>query len=536
MGVRRSPATRPQRVAISILGCLGCAVIPLEMFTSFAWRSDDVAWQVALRTWRPGVEHLAIPENTYVIRIPLLLLVDWLTPSGVWQLAATSLVLNGIAFLLVRGFGRAVMAASLGCRPSELSIWAELAVAGAAVMPLIFSEALRLSNAGLTTRNLETGIYLLVLRLALEVATCQREFGSTRDIVKAAVVVGVLSLNDPLFVASIVAPGSLLLIVSIALGRYAAGAPWRIQCSRLLFSAILGMGFWLMARRCLELASVKQQPSGVSLTPSQVANNAANLLRVIRLAGGASPNAGDPTTIQLIAIVSGSIGLALAVTVIAMARRHGRLGQLWMAWFAVLCLLFVLSSAGQSVAGFRYVSVGLGGLPVVAAAVWAKKAYGTVATVTLAALLSCMAAIEASVERHGHPNDGIEQLALAVDGVAERSGITIGYAGYWAAHVSTYLNSAGARVLGVRCDSSGSTIPFDWLADMSQFSSVERAQRSRSGTFYVIDRTPLATGCDPELIAQQFGEPSYVVLVGSPLQYELWVWPYDIGSSISSEL
>lgn len=524
------PAPTVARLALAAAGVAACATIPLERFANSDWHSDDVAWQVAFRSWRPGADTLVLTENTYVLRLPLLLAADALMPSTVWQLAAVSMFLCAVAFVLVLGFVRYAVAASLGRRASTLTVAEEAVAAAVAATTLVISEPMRLVNSGLTTRNVETGLYLVVLWFGYEVWTDRRRIDGVAGVAAVVTAVALLGLNDPLFVASLALPflaGAAVLRLAVLLGRVVR--PDALD-SRLDVAVLGGVAGWLAIRAGLPAIGVEQRGIGVSVaSPGSLPDHLEHLVRIASMASGIDRIDGDRAWQQVTAVVFAAAMVALLAALVRRRRSLGAPVLLSLTWLVSLCGLFVFSSEGGSVAGFRYVAVGAGALAAAAAVVAVRSRSGQVAVAAVLVVALGGAVTEHAVEWGRNENAAYGELADVVDELAAQGDAT-GYSGYWTAHIVTFLAGSEARVLAITCDADGWPAPFVWLADLSRFEAPDAA---RTGSFLIVDRTVTATMCAPESLRDRFGPPDRVLPVAASDGYEVWVWDRDIGPEIA---
>ncbi len=81
-------------IAVAVI--LVSVIAPLERLRTSGWISDDTAWQVALRTWRPGGGELVLTENTYLLHWPLFVIGTIFAPSSRWTILVIAVVLQTV--------------------------------------------------------------------------------------------------------------------------------------------------------------------------------------------------------------------------------------------------------------------------------------------------------------------------------------------------------------------------------------------------------------------------------------------------------
>jgi hypothetical protein len=516
------------RAAAASIGATLCVLIPLERFTEQRWHSDDVAWQVAFRTWRPGAETLMLTENTYLLRLPLLLISDAMVRARPLELAALSLTLNIIAFLLILRFARFAIASSVGIQGHRLTWVHEATAAAAALTPLIVSEAVRVNNGGTTARNLEAGLYLLALQTGIEVWRGERRITERWHLVALAIAVALLSLNDPLFAYSIAVP----FLGWVALARWGPRPTRRIRPRGLwphpALGVLAGLALWQVLRQVLTLIGIEQRSSGVEpVSPGDLWSNLTVLADVLSHALGID----QVTSSDPIRWIVGSVVLVALVACAVAAPRagFGAPALLGLIWLAVLSLLFVITTAGASGANSRYVIVGIATIGIAAGAVAARSRRGIVAIGFVAVVTVSGAFVNVARELDGEANAEAIELSRLVNDLHD-DGYTIAYSGYWTAHIVTYYAESDARVLAVICDAEGRTAPFRWLADLSRFESA--AGTPRRGSVLIYDDSRRRQTCARDALVTAHGRPDRVLTIAASDRIEVWVYEQDITAQI----
>ena len=457
-----------------------------------------------------------LTENTYLLRLPLLLAGDAVLPPTTWHLAALSVVLNVVGWLLVWRFVREAVAESTG-RP--LQVPHEIVAVATSVSVFVISESMRLVNSGLTTRNLETGLYLQALWVVW-LCWSGRILLDTRRAALISIAVILLGLNDPLFIYSIATP--VVAVVALDLLASATFADRRPPIWRrpLLAGVAIGVVGWWVIRSGLHLVSVQQRGSGVSVASLRtLPDRLENLAQVASLASGFDRIDSGRTWQQATAVLFGAAIVAVVVGLVRHRRTVSTIVWLALAWLALLCGLFLATTAGTELSGYRYVSVGFGAVSAAAAVVATRSRLGSAIAVGVALIAVVGAVVDHVTEWGDNQNLARAELADTIDDLA-RDGHVVGYAGYWSAPIISFLGRSDTEVLPVRCDAAGRTVPFEWITDLGRFSRTAGARPS----FLIIDHTSEATMCSTGQLVDQYGRPDDIVRVPSSDDYEVWVW------------
>jgi hypothetical protein len=516
VGPRRSIATW---AALSVTVAVMAMIVALERRFPLRYDSDDVAWQIALRSWRPGHDTLVLTENTYVLHVPALVLGD-LLPAGPAALLAVSWVLNVVGLAMIVWVAEHVVATALDTTRDRLGWRLRAAVVAAIVVVVLISPTQRWIMSGLTSRNLEIGIGLIII-WRLTTIWSAREAPSVGRAVGGAVVLALVGLDDPLLMYSIVVPAVVVALGAIAVGRRDAAATPRPAAAWIAIVGLGGLAGWRLLRWVVGALGVRQAGAGNELvTPRRAFGHLDELVEVL----------GRITTADMIddgvwyRTVAGVLAVAVPVAaVVVLIRARPVPLTVWtiLGWPVVLSLLYVATSAGSNPDTLRYVAVGY---PAVGVAVAVAAARSPVLrTVVLAfAVVATVVATATLLDRRGNEGNGTYQLALQLREAGDEAGATIGYSGYWTAHIVTYYAGDPPTVLATICDADGRTAPFEWLTDLGRFERDEPAASS----FVIVDTSPSATACPPDLIIAQHGTPSEIVGVDGDTQ--IWIYDGDV--------
>lgn len=500
-------------------------LIALERRYPLRFDSDDVAWQIALREWRPGHGTLVLPENTYLLHLPLLLVGDHLLPSGPTALLIVSWALNLIGLVLIVGVTDRVVAATLATTVDRLG-WRIRAVTLASItVAVLTSPDQRFFMAGLTSRNLEIGLGLVIVH-RLTVVWNERRALSPRDVALGATALAVMGFDDPLLLYSIVVPAIALAAVVVAaqLIRRGRDADHRTRRCALGIALVgtAGLIGWQLLRLVVDLLGVRQSEAGFGLVgPLDALGHADELAEVWAKLTGADRIA-DGRWFQ-VAIGIGAVLLALAAIVVLVRSRPWPL-EVWtiLAWPVALSALYVATSAGSDPNLYRYVAAGYPAVGVGMAAAAGRERLLRLAIVGFA--LFTVAVAGATVfERRGTAGNGTYQIAAAVERLADETGTTLGYSGYWTSHIVTYYAGDPPTVLAEHCGADARSEPFEWITDLGRF---DPERPPASSTFIIVDTSPRALACPPDLLRAEHGEPSRIIAVDDAT--EIWLYDRDV--------
>lgn len=521
-------------VLAAVTSCLS-AIPPLERVLVTGFTSDDAAWQVALSTWRPWTGHLVLPENTYVLHMPLFVLTNMTLPGTRWAIFVTALVLHALGLMLMVDFARHAVAQVRRADVDELPWRLDLLVLGSVAAYQLALPATRIANAGVATRNLEAGLYLLAIRLGYEIVSGRRDIATARQWAAVTVAVAVLGLDDPLSIVTLVVPMIVLTAVGIAWRglRRARFDPRWDRARSLAIAGSVGVGGWAGARLALPLVGVRQRSNGTGPAPlSAIDGHAREALRgLVDMIGGGLGS--DPSA--LVRVIGGllivtAVSGVVAVVVLAWSGWRDERSDIAIPWLAVLSLVwlgivsttYVVSSAGASLGSFRYVIVASPAIGVAVAVGTSVAAPVGRAAVAALALVSVLVAGPAQIVRDDNDQQALlPDVALEVERLSA-IGYDRGYSGYWTSSILTLLSDGASPVLPANCEEGGRSVPHDWLVDMGQFERALHDPGDRS--FIIVDRREgLRLTCPAGDLVAQHGPPSEVIEVAS----EIHVWLYE---------
>ncbi|MEJ7800328.1 MAG: hypothetical protein WKF60_07410 [Ilumatobacter sp.] len=527
-----------QTPVIALVVMLISVIAPLERLLSSGWISDDTSWQVALRTWRPGGGEWVLTENTYILHWPLFVISNALLPSNRWTILILAVILQAVGLWLIVSFARHAIAEAVERLVSGLRWWHDLLAVGVCGAYQVADQIMRVSNAGVTTRNLEVGLYLLAIRLGFEVVVGDRQVGTIGRHSVVAGGVALLSLNDPLFAYTIVVPFIGLIVLAFVVrwaprrtdshggGAESADVRWRAAYS-LASSAGAGLLIWQAAHAALPFVGITQRPASTRLSDlGAVPGHARVVLGGLGQMAGRRLISDASILVQVIGVILFVVAMASVVAVLVrpLARRSGSRSS-WLAiislgWLAIVATTYMITTSGASLAEFRYVAVAFPSVGVAVAVSVSSLPRAANYGFVIVAVAAIGGAGTLAIARDA--DDGellMPETSDILDDLAA-NGYDRGYSGYWTSSILTYLSDA--PVLPVVCSDVGLTVPYEWLVDMGQFD--DALDRPGDRSFIVVDRrAALSLTCPDELLIEQHGRPVDVLLVRNDIE----VWLYD---------
>ena len=500
------------------------------------WTSDDVAVQLALRTWRPGSSTLYWPESTWLVRAPLYLATDAVIGSGRNALVLQALVLNLVAFVLIWWALRRVLdAVARSATPTASATptdptdptgrrgWlATVTTCWLVTMSPTFVQGQLAVNG----RSVEIGL------VAAVVVWCARRFAPAPDGVaplRSAIVPGLvlalLAVDDATIVYAVVVPALALSAVAWLLGRNGTSALVAV-------AALIGLAGWRIGLRVLRIVGVTSIPLDVRLAradeyPTTVSNAVESLSRLFD-AGVLGSAVRDVRF-----LVVGPQLLALALGAVLLIRRRRMLAAIpevaaLVVWAGGLLAAFVLSSHGLTIANIRYVAYALAalamliGVALVCAPTRARRAIAV--ALTLVTVVHVVDLGRSVRDDSGAPNAAAARVVEALHAV----GISRGYGDFWETLGPSYLGGDSLELVPVGCV-EGRTAARRWFID----DAIDEPRTAGGSAFVYNTRDGLQT-CSLDAIVAQFGEPLERRTVTPEIT--LLVYGRDIGAEFAAPL
>lgn len=505
------PASRRTTRLIAAAVFLAGGLVPLEVVASTAWSSDDVGWQVAFRTWRPHQSTLYLPSNLYILRWPALVGADRLLPPSPTVLFALSWIFNACGLLLIWWSARQILRWD---RPAgALSVRSELIAAGLTIVPLIAPRMIRFENRGLTTRNIETGIYLAVIVIAFAWLTGRRRTPTIAGWIGVVLGVGLLGLNDPLVIYTVIVPIAAAALVTAAARRCRRGLG-------LGLAFLGGVVAWRVGTVIVAWTGITQANPPTEPVFDQWSARLRTLANIILGGFGLIPFGSRYRIDFVLAFCAGCgvVGL-IGYGLLGPWRRRVPLpalaGLVWLGWAAVVYFMSVGSLEPQA---RRYVAVAFSGVVPIAA--WTanrvRRGLPLVAVLVVVAVVNpIVTAFKVNAEQL--PPVGTE-LARGLDATVTSPTDDV-YATYWDASISTYYGDGRFASIPTVCP-GGRPVYFPWISDTT---AMDRAVADVGPSLFV-----LGPGCEADVVAAAFGQPDRVISAG---ETEIWVYERELSQT-----
>jgi len=532
---RRLPAARSPRAYLgAALASAPLAVLALVVPMLRAWppNSDAAAQQSIVLTWlHVGHERAFLPPDTWILKLPLYVVVESLPLSSAARITLEAAVANALMLALLSA-GAWWFAGRAGGTRRRLD----------AVLPLAWLATLgggmgRDLSTGPNYRNVELGLALAALALAARFlppsdarprGRRRRRTPATAAVaaVAAPVLLAVLWVDDPSFLALLGLPllaACLLAAVAPSVGR-ARRLPSRRRLAAVAALVAGSLALVPLLQAALDAAGVSVIGGGtsVSLSADTVADHlgalkpaveaqlhdrgrfgwAAFALGLALLATGAllcgllAWRAGRRRDVVLGLL---AVNPLLAVAAVVVKRDFDGVGDGRYLVFAVVDLV-VGTAVGLAVLRTRHPRAATALTVLVAAAVVGN------ATVRLLA---------GAVDPAAHERQAQVQRALVA------TGATKGFAEYWSANLYVHRTAGALQLSEVRCGEGGRLQLRDFLTDTA------RLRMASPRTVLLFDPADdVFKQCPRARIDAQLGPP--VQEVAAPRGTAVLVYPYDI--------
>lgn len=518
------------------------------------YTSDSVAQQSLIRTWLDvGHGTAYLPSDTWILKLPLYVVVESLPMPPQVRLVLEIIVLNVVAMVLLTvAAWRLAMAAAAAvptARPGRADV----------VAPLVWLAALGgelgANRLQPNYRNVELGLSFIALAIAaryLDQGGAQPRADRTGAITPflVAVLLAVLWVDDPYFAFLVAVPFAGLCLLWFVVRRR-GDRRLLIVAGTLVVSLLLTAGLTaLLGAIGLEVGP----PAGQTELPKGGLAHRLNLLGRATAAqfglADSDPSAMVPGTgTPLSPLTAGLTAVVILLAVLA------GIALSWHGWrqrsivpaflgvhWVVVAVTFMVSSRVSEVGHGRYlilawydlamslaVSMGLW-LPAVRWR-WPRAASGVRVLLLVSALVNvtCMIWSAPAVRAHrwerlppgeAAPNSPAQERAIRE--AAEATHLRRGYAQFWSANINLYRSGGRISVNSVTCV-RGRLVTDNWLTDTAR-----RTAHAR-GTFLVYEpRSSHFRGCGLSEIRSQFGKPASVTPAGTGavvLTYDIDIGP-----------
>jgi hypothetical protein len=505
-------ALRPQLVLV-----LACVVLVLALLASSNTRvyaTDDVAQQNAVS---PLTLHsrpvLDLPQNTYILKLPLYAALQALPLAPSAKLRVTVLVLNLTGFLLF-----------LWAAQSLIRIYAPAKIT--TLTPLLWLPSLGITLAGLlanpNSRNLEIGLAFAALVLIARWYKGEWSASLQQDVtlgVLAAALLGLLFYDDPYTVYIIAIPIALFFGAKwLVLGRDSRALILSVvMLTALVFANVWHGFFWLLGIHAgngsAAFASLPSIPRNAGLFVQGVLDIfSANIFLGLPVVGIHS------LAVELNFLILISTLLSPLLLVFRKVRQ-----DIWKLFIVLqppfIAGVFIFGSMPVNAGSERYLVV----LPfyavlVVTAVVLpllTRRARNILAAaMLLAATLNVVSTVQIYLAGTSNPNAENQEVAR----IAEAHHLTKGYASYWNAGINQYYADNKILFIQSGCSRTTGVKPYRFLLNEQVL------HRQASNSFYLFD--PAATRCTEADFARYFGEPQGMVDLSG--RKRLLLYNYDI--------
>jgi hypothetical protein len=487
---------------------------------TYAHTSDDVAQQNIASTIvlhpRAVVD---LPQDTFIIKLPLYVVLSALPVEPQARLLTTALILNLTGLLLFYGAARSFIRTSTAIKVPNL-------------IPLLWLASLGVGLANVlinpNSRNLEIGLAFAALAALARWYRGEWRATGPRGVAVAAVFVvllGLLFYDDPYIAYMLAVP--LVLVFGTKWLLFGKDRRALILSATVLAAAVCAKGwhwlFWFLGIHA-------GQGSAVFVSLPRAAHNAqlfgAGVLELFN-----ANIFGRPIwSIQSLAVeLNFLILLATLLSPSLLLLRRVR-QDIWKVLLLLLTPIMVIAFIGSTVPvdgqSLRY----LVALPFYAALVWAVVIAGLLAPrprlivtgiFVLATILNVVPTIQAYRSRGDNPNAENQRVA----NIVKVHHLTKGYASFWNAGINQYYADNSVLFIQSGCSPATGIRPYRWLLNGQVLS------RPASDSFYLLD--PATTRCTEADLAHFFGQPQQVIPISG--QKRLLLFGYDISGRLRPE-
>ncbi|HEV2402950.1 MAG TPA: hypothetical protein VGS08_01995 [Candidatus Saccharimonadales bacterium] len=523
MPIRRRQSPRqsfdsPAAIILSL--SIVCLAVTLY-FTqrSWAYNSDDVAWQTILLSWHLGHTVYLGAKDNFISHVPFFQLLGYLfAPSRtVLGVEATIMaVLNFILFFVASRYFLRRCKVPLGYSALLPFLW--LASSGYGFEQLFLNS---------NWRDFEVGVSFIFFMLAARYYYDELyPLRSKRTIILtglACAVVGAYVYSDPYFFYFTLVPIVLFFEVLYLVGK--------VDKSKTLFilgAAIVSIIIAWLIELCMSqfrFLIPKGKPIGFAGFHHLIANSSL-AVRAVFTIFGASFAGVHGLGVALLAAVCNSMVILFVAYVLYQSRAVLRMGvkaiwadrphELWRGFLGALTLLvllaYILSSTETDILTYRYLIILIFACTLLIALyqlIPRKDRWLLNSLLVLATLLNLANSYNGTrYVNHTLPDNQRNSANYAVINTVQRLGLSKGYSGFWDANINTYLSKGRIWFLPITC-STGRAQPLHLLVDSTLFT------QPSARSFYLVDpdistNPPL---CSQEQIIMQFGEPNRTVKV-----------------------
>lgn len=504
---------------VALLGTALAALAILATSATHTYTSDDVAQQNAVATLSVHSHRvLDLPQNTYVLKLPIYAALQLLPVTPWTRLFAVTLLL-----------GLATFALFYWAAYSFVKMYAHVGLASLA--PLLWLPSLGIAIGGVliapNSRNFEIGLAFASLTVMARWYRREAPLTDRRTVERAAVfavTLGLLFFDDPYFAYLLAAPVLLVFGGSwLLFGEDKRALSIFVAMLAALASAKLWYWcFWLLGLHA-------GQGSGAFATLPAIARNAQLFVQGVLDLFNANIFGHPILSLETTALELNLLILATTMLSPFLLFYRSVRQDIWKVFMVLqpplIAAAFIFSDEIVNAGSDRYLVL----LPFYAALIFSVVIAGLVtprvrnlliAMILLAAILNVLATSHASLGGRDNPN--AESQATARIAMAHH--LTKGYASYWNAGINQYF--ADNKVLFIQSGCSRAT----GVKPYRQLLNEQALQRPAATSFYLYD--PSATRCTEPDLVRFFGEAQSTVEI--PGRKKLFVYGYDITKKMAA--
>jgi|GEM_PF-5853681 len=464
------------------------AAVSSHSFSSDAVAQQNIVATLSLRS-RPVID---LPQNTYIIKFPIYVLINTLPLSPGANLLAAILIFG------VAGFGLFYWAAQLiasGPRETATVTVATLWLAG-----LGGAFAIALSNPD--SRNLEIGLAFAMVAIMLRWYNGAWQLDTKKQKLLTGLFVlaaGLLFYDDGYFMFLFALPLILFFGLKWLLYGRDTKAAWIMAAmAAAIAAATIWRGvFWSLGvhagREVAVFATLPQAASNLRLLAAGVLDvYNANLFGQ---AAVSLKTAGLELNFLMLVLTL----LSPALLFIKKVRKNTWKAFLVLQpWFVALA--FIFSTLPVNSGSERYLVI-LPFYSVIIFAILIAEVPSRIRNVALVALLlagvlNAAASVDAYLDRGSYPNAENQAIAKTV----EKLHLTKGYANYWDAGINQYFTAGQVFFIPSVC------IPGKGIELSRTLINEQEWRRTAGKTFYLYD--PNTTRCSPATLSRLYGQPA----------------------------
>lgn len=500
------------------------------------FNSDDVYWQLAVRSWQPfsGDTFYFGAKDIFVILGPYFAVLEHIFPHGRKLLILEALVLTTSSFVLFY-FSSLYFLKKIKIRLSYgvLLPFAWLASFGYPMVSWYLNSNWRSFEMGLSFAT-----------FALVAAVCNKDIRTNSSFFKpglilAAITSGALMYGDPYYTFFTIVPLFVLIVLMHILKK--------IDAYRALMLYLMLIGSYFFSKILSLIGSSAgihintNAPSTFVAFESIFDNIEGSLHAMFHIFGADFLGRPAASMSTFIAIINAAL---LCFTLLIAFSYKKYLGMrdlqkistnaLWPIFVVFILALIFITNTISTLAGvdnyrfymlFAYGAVLL--LAIGIGRIQTKKISTVLAILLIVASLANIAQTAHKGWVGAYPevsvNQGNSYNAEIVKAI-EKLGLRKGYSNFWQGNINTYVSDGKIVFLPSVCNEYGETSKFRWLTTASQF----KKQADRS--FYLLDSyNKYPATCTQEQLIKQFGRPEQIIAIKSG---SILVFDYDISKNM----